>query len=235
MRAESIDPRAKLGILLLCVLAASFSPSLLYTTGLVTLILLLGIYWRRFKYARNAFLGAALLGIMTWTAMTGTGGSMLASTFMAFLGLLYQVYPCGVVAGLLLSGTKVNQFMAAMNRLGISDRIVIPLAIMLRYMPVVRDDWLHIKDAMRMREISPSLTGLLKQPMLTLECIYVPMIMNAAKAADELTIAALTRGIDDPVPHTCMEEVCIGIADIILLAVFLLYFIGLFMIKGGII
>lgn len=35
---------------------------------------------------------------------------------------------------------------------------------------------------------------------MTIECIYVPLMMAASKAADELSIASITRGIENPNP-----------------------------------
>jgi len=46
--------------------------------------------------------------------------------------------------------------MAALQRIRMPNQIVIPFAVMLRYLPVVREDWHYIKDAMRMRDIAPS-------------------------------------------------------------------------------
>lgn len=233
MNPGMIDPRTKVMVLLLCVLAATFSPSLPYTFGLAVLILVLGICWRRLRFVLYSGFGLGVLVFLTWLVRSGSLSRTWQGTFAAFIGLLYQVYPCGMMAGLILSSTKVSQFMAAMARSHVPRQVVIPLAIMLRYVPVVAEDWNHIKDAMKMRGITPSAAGFLKQPMRTLECIYVPMIMNASKAADELSVAALTRGIENPEPRTCLEEIRYRWADGVLLAVFFLYFIIIFVIKGG--
>ena len=71
---------------------------------------------------------------------------------------------------------------------------------MLRYIPTIQEDWHFVKDAMRMRDVSPSLGGFLSHPGMTVECIYVPLMMMASKAADELSIASVTRGIENPNP-----------------------------------
>ena len=81
-----------------------------------------------------------------------------------------------------------------MNRIHAPKKLVIPLAVMLRYVPTIQEDWRFIKDAMRMRDVSPSPKGLLTHPAMTVECIYVPLMMAASKAADELSIAPLPAG-----------------------------------------
>ena len=74
---------------------------------------------------------------------------------------------------------------------------MIPLAVMLRYVPTIQEDWRFIKDAMRMGCVAVS-QGTLTHPAMTVECIYVPLMMAASKAADELFIASITRGIENP-------------------------------------
>ena len=81
--------------------------------------------------------------------------------------------------------------MAAMNRIHMPKAMVIPLTVMLRYFPMVHEDWGYISDAMRMRDVAPTVKSLLTHPARTVECIYVPMMMSALKVADELSAAAL--------------------------------------------
>ena len=101
--------------------------------------------------------------------------------------------------------------------------MIIPLAVMLRYVPAIMEDWRYIKDAMRMRDVSPTLVGFIRQPVMTVECIYVPLLTAASKTADELSIAAVARGIENPEPRTCLVRIQFRPADFIIASVFLLY------------
>ena len=112
-----------------------------------------------------------------------------------------------MLSGIVISTTKVSEFLSAMNRVHAPKKLVIPLAVMLRYIPTIQEDWRFIKDAMRLRDVSPSLKGLLTHPGMTVECIYVPLMMAASKAADELSIASVTRDIENPKPRTCLVEI----------------------------
>lgn len=222
-----LDPRTKILLLLLCILSAMMAPSLLYELGLVAMIGLLGVCCGKWKYALKGMAFYALIYLLTiWImgTMTGTWRTM----FIAFLGLFHKVYPCGMLSGIVISTTKVSEFLSAMNRIHAPKKLVIPLAVMLRYIPTIQEDWRFIKDAMRMRDVSPSLAGFLTHPGMTVECIYVPLMMAASKAADELSIASVTRGIENPRPRTCLVQIHIGIADILAVLCFLAVFaIGL--------
>ena len=112
-----------------------------------------------------------------------------------------------MLVGLVISTTKVGEFLSAMARLRISKKLTIPIAVMLRYLPTIREDWHFIKDAMRLRDVSPTLCGFLKAPAMTVNCIYVPLLTAASKAADELSIASVTRDIENPKPRTCLVEI----------------------------
>ena len=139
---------------------------------------------------------------------------------LAFLGLVHKVYACGMLAGLLISTTKVGEFLSAMARLHIPKKLTIPIAVMLRYLPTIREDWHYIKDAMRLRDVSPTLWGFLKAPAMTITCIYVPLLTAASKAADELSIASMTRGIENPKPRTCLINIQMQWADLLALVLF---------------
>lgn len=80
-----------------------------------------------------------------------------ADNVYCLLGLFHKVYACGTLAGIVLTTTKVNEFLSAMNRVRAPKKLVIPMAVMLRYIPTIQEDWRYITDAMRMRDVSPSL------------------------------------------------------------------------------
>lgn len=213
------DPRAKLFLLLLTVLCAMFAPDLRFQFALVGLIGGFSALCGRWRYALRGILAYGLLCAFTlWCvgSLSGTWRTM----FVAFLGLIHKVYACGMLAGLVISTTKVGEFLSAMARLHVPKRLTIPIAVMLRYLPTIREDWHDIKDAMRLRDVSPTLAGFLKAPTMTINCIYVPLLTAASKAADELSIASVTRGIENPKSRTCLVKIQMRAADFLAMVLF---------------
>ena len=204
--ASILGARTKLLLILLCVLSAMAAPSLYFQFTLVALIGLLSALSGRWQYALRGIIAYALIYAFTVWCMGVLRGTW-RTMFVAFLGLVHKVYACGMLAGLVISTTKVGKFLSAMARLRISKKLTIPIAVMLRYLPTIREDWHFIKDAMRLRDVSPTLWGFLKAPAMTVNCIYVPLLTAASKAADELSIASVTRGIENPKPRTCLVEI----------------------------
>ena len=218
-----LDPRTKLFLILLCVLSAMFAPNLYFQFALVTLIALLAAFSGKWQYALRGIIAYALICVFTVWCM-GVLTDTWRTMFVAFLGLVHKVYACGMLAGLVISTTKVGEFLSAMARLHVPKKLTIPIAVMLRYLPTIREDWHYIKDAMRLRDVSPTFWGFLKAPTMTVNCIYVPLLTAASKAADELSIASVTRGIENPKPRTCLVEIQMRAADFLAMALFLAYF-----------
>lgn len=226
-----LDPRTKILLLLFSVLSAMVAPSLQYELCLVVIIGLLGVLCGKWKYAVKGIVFYALVYFFTMWSMESMTGS-LRTMFIAFLGLFHKVYPCGLLAGIVLSTTKVSEFLSAMNRIHAPKKLVIPLAVMMRYIPTIQEDWHYIKDAMIMRDVSPSIKGFIKNPGMTVDCIYIPLMMAASKAADELSVASVTRGIENPQPRTCLVQIRFGILDAAATLCFLsLFLMGLYL-KG---
>ena len=84
-----LDPRAKLFLILMCVLSSMFAPSLAYQFILVMLIAILGAFFGKWKYVIKAVCFYAVICVLTvWimAEMTGT----LRTMFIAFLGLFHR-------------------------------------------------------------------------------------------------------------------------------------------------
>ena len=218
-QSYSLDPRTKICLLFLCVFAALLAPSLKYELCLVVMICLLGIYQRVTRYALISFLIYFLIYKATAILMQINGNFQVA--LIAFLGLVHKVYPCGILSGIIISTTRVSEFITAMYKIHIPQKVVIPLAVMLRYLPTIKEDMGYIKDAMHLRDVSPSFLGFLKNPLFTTECIYVPLMMRALQTANELTVASITRGIENPVKRTSFVQLGFHIRDIIIVICFI--------------
>ena len=222
MKPLHLDPRTKLFLILICVLSAMFAPNLYFQFALTALIGLLAALCGKSRYALRGIFAYALICVFTVWCMGAVSG-VWRTMFVAFLGLVHKVYACGMLAGLVISTTRVGEFLSAMARLRCPKKLSIPIAVMLRYLPTIREDWHFIKDAMRLRDVSPTFWGFLKAPAMTVNCIYVPLLTAASKAADELSIASVTRGIENPKPRTCLVEIQMRAADWLAMAAAVAY------------
>lgn len=120
-----------------------------------------------------------------------------------------KLFPCLMIGALILKTTPVRFLIIALRKWHIPQKLIIPLSITLRYFPAIKEENRHIRDAMKLRKIR----GFGKK----MECLVVPMLMSAAGTADELSAAAITRGIENPVAKTCIVDLRLHIGDYICL------------------
>ena len=215
------DPRTKIILLAITVIAATMAPSLQHVWVLVSFIALFGCICGKIRRSLYHLIIFALFYMLTLYVLSLETGTVY-TMFVAWMGLFYKVYPCAMLAGIILSTTSVNEFLTAMSKAHISKGIYIPLAVMLRYIPTIREDWHYIKDGMRLRDVSLSFKGFICHPGMTIECLYVPLLMTASKTADELAIASVTRGIENPHSRTCLNQIKFRIQDILVILCFLI-------------
>lgn len=122
-----------------------------------------------------------------------------------------KLFPCLMIGALILKTTPVRFLIIALRKWHIPQKLIIPLSITLRYFPAIKEENRHIRDAMKLRKIH----GLGKK----LECLVVPMLMSATGTADELSAAAITRGIENPVAKTCIVDLRLHFQDYICLLI----------------
>ena len=131
------DPRTKVLLLIISMIIATTAPSLSYECALILLIAFMGILCGKVRYSiigTIVFLVLYLFTTLYLGNVTGTAYTM----FTAWLSLVFKVYPCGMLAGIAVSTTRVNEFLSAMNKAHVPKKVVIPLAVMLRYLPTIR-------------------------------------------------------------------------------------------------
>lgn len=123
--------------------------------------------------------------------------------------------PRGMLGSFLIATTSVSKFLAAITKLRLSKGLTIALAVTLRYFPTMREEWASIRDAMALRGISASAAGLISHPIQTMEHVYVPLLVSASRISDEITQAAITRGIEHTGERSCIEEIAFSFADLL--------------------
>ncbi|MBU5300488.1 energy-coupling factor transporter transmembrane protein EcfT [Clostridium sporogenes] len=207
-----IDPRTKIILMILGNVAIFLAFSIQMKISLIIFYLIFGFLCGAYKSPIKISLGYFGLILIEYLAGKYLRGT-LALMIITFSQFVKMILPCALLASIMISTTKVSEFMGALNKMRISKKVIIPLTVMIRYFPAVFEDWKNIKDSMRMRDVSPTFLGFLKNPSDTIECIYVPMLMSASKVSDELSAAAITRGIENPNPRTCMVKMKMKFCD----------------------
>jgi energy-coupling factor transport system permease protein len=114
------------------------------------LLLMLSKRWGAAVFYAVAFTAAYLGEIFLLSRTFG----ILNFILLASVGLLARFMPGLMMGYFLVSTTTVSDFMSAMRKMHVTEKLVIPLSVMFRFFPTVREEYGAIGDAMRMRGVS---------------------------------------------------------------------------------
>lgn len=138
--------------------------------------------------------------------MPRAGESVLLNLLSLVSVGVRMMLPCIITGAYAFSTTTVGELTAALRRMHLPESIIIPCAVVVRFFPTVGEDYRHIRAAMALRGIDAGRGALLRHPVQSLEYILMPLLMNSNNVAQDLSAAALTKGIGLPGRHTCMTE-----------------------------
>ena len=134
---------------------------------------------------------------------------------LAVCAIMTRFAPGIMMGAFLIASTSVSDFMAAMKRMHVSEKIVIPLSVIFRFFPTIGEENAAITDAMRMRGIR--FGG--KHPSKMVEYRLIPLMISVVKIGDELSAAALTRGLGAPVKRTDICKIGFHWQDIVMILI----------------
>ena len=208
-----LDPRTKLFMILVVsavVMMSATTPFLWAVRIVMTLIpIILLIIEKRFTSAfAFAFLYAAAL-VMTFCFLSESSANFFKSFVTGYSGIVVQFMPCLITAWYVVRTTKIGEFMSAMQKMHLPDGITISLAVVMRFFPTIREEYSSISDAMKMRGISLGGGNAAKM----IEYRMIPLLFSCVNIGDELSAAAITRGLGGKVKRTSVETLKLRITD----------------------
>lgn len=140
---------------------------------------------------------------------------------LAVCSIMTRFAPGIMIGAYLIASTTVSEFIAAMKRMHISEKIIIPLSVIFRFFPTITEENAAISDAMRMRGIR--FGG--RHPGKMLEYRLIPLMISIVKIGDELSAAALTRGLGAPVKRTDICRIGFHGQDVAVIFICMLCFV----------
>ena len=130
---------------------------------------------------------------------------------MMLAGFVYfkVLMPIALPADHLMRTTSVQEVLAAAKKMRVPEKMRIGFAIIMRYLPVVGQNFRQVRDAMKLRDLRGLGTRV--------EAVYVPMLINTVQAAEDLSTAACTRGIENPGDKTSFVKVGLRTRDFLVI------------------
>jgi energy-coupling factor transport system permease protein len=210
-----IDPRCAI-LLLFMVNIIAFTQQSIYIeiATFITLVLLM-IYCGCGKQAIKWILIFGFLLVLQYCIFP-IAPKFITTSFFIITVYARKIFPCLMIGTIIRHKIHMQYLIIALRKWRFPQKLIIPLSVTFRYFPAIKEESMYIKDAMRLRKIS----GFKK-----IECFVVPLIISATNTADELTAAAVTRGIDNPIKKTSAIDIRFSFMDYIILFIGILFII----------
>lgn len=195
-----LDPRTKIVLCLavsFIMLDSTISPVVnALQIALAALPLIFLLMLRKYKMAAY-YLCAYVFASLMPQLLVPLLPAIINLLFTGMIALMTQILPGMMMAYFLIVSTSVSEFVTAMDRMHVPKSISVPMSVLFRFFPTIVEEYGHVRDAMRMREV-----GNLRQPMAMLEYRMVPFMTSTVSIGNDLAASALTRGLSAPVRRT---------------------------------
>lgn len=208
-----IDPRTGLGLLLVAnVIAFSQDCIWVEASWLVAVGILMVICGRKLSAAKWLIVFGTVV-CLQWYILP-VSPEMIATSFSIFANYTRKLFGCLMVGSLMIHTISLREMIVGMRKLHVPQKLIIPIAVTLRYFPAIREETGHICDAMKLRNV---------RGVQRIEALLVPLMMSASTTAEELSAAAVTRGIENPAKKTSLVRLHMTMLDFISLFIGFLY------------
>lgn len=144
----------------------------------------------------------------------------VTASFAAMIVVFRRVFCVGMFASNMIATTRVGEMASALQRAHVPRGGVVALCVALRFFPTMGKEFSSVAEAMKVRGMALSPATVLRHPALTAENLMVPVMSRLAIVADELSNAAIVRGIDSAAARTSYYELRFGPADALFAALF---------------
>ncbi|NLL92140.1 MAG: energy-coupling factor transporter transmembrane protein EcfT [Ruminococcaceae bacterium] len=189
------NPVTKLFTTFLFGLTAFHQINILFEWGAV---LLLSFIFYKNGFIRDAIKNITSFGLLCLLPnLTVIQSAHFILKMFLMLLLMYRIFYFPVTSGKLLVKTSdVGSVISSMDKLKLPRAVSIPVAVMFRFFPSFREERRNIKLAMKIRGID------FKNPLAYIEHVTVPLLIMSSNISDDISKAAETRCIANPIKKT---------------------------------
>ncbi|MDR2348563.1 MAG: energy-coupling factor transporter transmembrane protein EcfT [Bifidobacteriaceae bacterium] len=211
-RRARLDPRSKILLVVIVSLAVMSPDGLRFVPAALVLGVALALSEGAWKRALALVAAGAAMGLGGWLAPLRWPHPVTLVIALACQFTIRFVATVGVAADLVTT-TSPTGLNSALRAARTPRAIAVTLAVMLRFFPVVAGEAAAVLDAMRLGGLAGA-GGLARHPIRALERFAVPMIAASLRASDDLSAAALVRGLGSRRRPTAMNPPRFAVPDL---------------------
>ncbi len=220
-KSLALDPRTFLLLLVFANVITFFQNSIWIELGWICFLGLMMLSFGKYAMSVQWLLSFGILLLLQYVLLPAASKAV-ATILFTLVNYSRRMFPCLMVGTSMIKTISLRQFVLAMRKMHVPQNMIIPISVTIRYFPAIKEETNYIRDAIRLRNI---------KPVDKLEALLVPLMMSATATAEELSAAAVTRGIENPIKKTSIIELKFRFLDYVCGCVGLLFSIGVFLIK----
>lgn len=221
----NLDIRTKLFFLIIAnILMFKYLPNSIQIFLAVYFTLCLGIF---FSFKRASILFSIYL-ILTFYELyfINITTFKILDNFLLLTAFLFKAIYLPICAGIMLVGSsKVSEFICILRKIKLPKNIIIVLAVIFRFFPILLADYKNIRNSLKMKGIGISRGYYLLHPLKFFEYIFIPYVVISTNIANDLSISILCRGIDNKNEATSINVLKFKTMDYLFLSICLFIFI----------
>ena len=202
-----LDPRTKLLLIVAVATLEMVNVNIYFTIAVGTIPFLLFLSNRQFLGAIKYYV-LFLIAAFIHVHRVNIEVNMFVNMFVVLLGgLILKLAPAFTTGDYIIESTSVSEVIAAMNKMKFSRKFTIPVSVIFRFLPALKQENHAIHDAAAMRGIIITRRKFWENPLRAFEYRMIPLMISVANTGEDLSAAALSRGLDNPAEHTNYTDV----------------------------
>lgn len=224
-----LDVRYKFLLLIVISVTAFSAKDIVYGSLIFsTVCLVTFLLGQRRKVLK--FIGV-YIGLIAFILLANYIPLVIRSMLLMIILCVRMCMPVMLYGQVFLKTTAVGDMVTGLYAMGIPRSFVMTFAVAMRFLPTAKEEIGHVRDAMTLRGIAFSPHNMISHPLLIVEELMTPLLVRASTIAEELSAAAITRGLDNPVPRTAFTKLHPTVKDTLATILFILILVGVLVLR----
>ena len=144
----------------------------------------------------DGWFGTALAGGMSFGLLWAANALLPGTVFSFMLVLFPRIIAVGISMRTMIGRNEASRTLAALRNLHLPERLIMIVAVIFRFFPVLSGDMKLLRQSIRTRGVFATPLQKLRALPSYLEILTVPMALRVIRIAETLSASAETRGID---------------------------------------
>ncbi|WP_051986382.1 energy-coupling factor transporter transmembrane component T family protein [Clostridium amazonitimonense] len=140
---------------------------------------------------------------------------LITMMFTTLIFLCLRLFPVYMACIILIQKAYMDELLFALEKMHIPKVLILPLAVVYRYVPTIKDEIVQVRENLKMRGLNTSFIGILTHPISAVENFMIPLLIRSGKISEELSAASLCKGLDTEHKRTSCTDVRLQTGDII--------------------